>query len=345
MKYIDFKIKDLIEVFNAKIIGDNDLRITGINDIENAKEGDITFLSNIKYLKFLETTKASAVILGKDTKVPKNIKSTIILVDDPTLFGIILSEIEKKSISNKIGIEKPSFIDKNSQLGDNIYVGAFSYVSENVSIGNNSKIFPYTYIGENCKIGSNTIIYPGVKIYKSTEIGDNCIIHANSVIGSDGFGFAPSENKGYITIPQVGNVIIKNNVSVGSNTVIDRATLNSTLIEDGVKLDNLIQIAHNVIIGKNTVIAAQSGISGSTSIGENSMLGGQVGIAGHLKMGDNIKYAAKTGVSKSMKSNQTLIGYPALTKDKYIKSYIIFKKLPVIEEKIKRLEEKLYNLQ
>ena len=346
MKYIDFKIKDLSEIFNAKIIGDNDLRITGINDIENAKEGDITFLSNIKYLKYLETTKASAVILGKDTKVPNNLKATIILVDDPySTFGIILSEVEKKSITNKSGIEKPSFIDKNSQLGDNIYVGAFSYISENVSIGNNSKIFPYTYVGENCKIGNNTIIYPGVKIYKSTEVGDNCVIHANSVIGSDGFGFAPTENKEFITIPQVGNVIIKNNVSVGSNTVIDRATLNSTLIEDGVKLDNLIQIAHNVTIGKNTVIAAQSGISGSTSIGENNMLGGQVGIAGHLKMGDNIKYAAKTGVSKSVKGNETLIGYPALTKDKYIKSYIIFKKLPVIEERIKRLEEKLYNLQ
>ena len=184
-----------------------------------------------------------------------------------------------------------------------------------------------------------------MKIYNSSEVGDKCIIHANAVIGSDGFGFAPLEDGSYNTIPQMGNVIIKNNVSIGSNTVIDRATLNSTIIKDGVKLDNLIQIGHNVEIGENTVIAAQSGISGSTSIGKNSMMGGQVGIIGHLKMGDNVKYGAKSGVTKKIKDNQTIIGYPAMPKEKFIKSYIIFKKLPSIEEKIKKLEEKLYNLQ
>ena len=184
-----------------------------------------------------------------------------------------------------------------------------------------------------------------MKIYDSTKIGNKCIIHANSVLGSDGFGFAPNEKGEYSSIPQIGNVIIKDNVSIGSNTVIDRATLKSTIIEKGVKMDNLIQIAHNVIIGENTVIAAQSGVAGSSTLGKNNMLGGQVGIVGHLKMGDNIKYAAQSGVTKNMKSNQTLIGYPAMPKEKYIKSYIIFKKLPSIEEKIKKLEEKLYNLQ
>ena len=346
MKHIDFKIKNLAEIFDAKIIGDENLKIIGINDIENAKEGDITFLSNIKYSKYLETSNASAIIIDNKIRLPKNIKKTFLIVEDSyTTFGLLLSEIQKKNIIEKIGIENPNYINKNTKLGDKIYIGAFSYIGGNVSIGKNSKIFPNCYIGENCIIGNNSIIYPGVKIYNSSIIGDNCIVHANSVIGSDGFGYAPTKNGGYTTIPQIGNVIIKNNVSIGSNTVIDRATLNSTIIEEGSKLDNLIQIAHNVIIGENTVIAAQSGISGSTSIGKNSMLGGQVGIVGHLKMGDNIKYAAQTGVTKNMKGDQTLIGYPAMSKEKYIKSYIIFKKLPSIEEKLKRLEEKLYNLQ
>ena len=346
MKHINFKIKNLAEIFDAKIIGDENLKIIGINDIENAKEGDITFLSNIKYSKYLETSNASAIIIDNKIRLPKNIKKTFLIVEDSyTTFGLLLSEIQKKNIIEKIGIENPNYINKNTKLGDKIYIGAFSYIGENVSIGKNSKIFPNCYIGENCIIGNNSIIYPGVKIYNSSIIGDNCIVHANSVIGSDGFGYAPTKNGGYTTIPQIGNVIIKNNVSIGSNTVIDRATLNSTIIEEGSKLDNLIQIAHNVIIGENTVIAAQSGISGSTSIGKNSMLGGQVGIVGHLKMGDNIKYAAQTGVTKNMKGDQTLIGYPAMSKEKYIKSYIIFKKLPSIEEKLKRLEEKLYNLQ
>ena len=346
MKHINFKIKNLAEIFDAKIIGDENLKIIGINDIENAKEGDITFLSNIKYSKYLETSNASAIIIDNKIRLPKNIKKTFLIVEDSyTTFGLLLSEIQKKNIIEKIGIENPNYINKNTKLGDKIYIGAFSYIGGNVSIGKNSKIFPNCYIGENCIIGNNSIIYPGVKIYNSSIIGDNCIVHANSVIGSDGFGYAPTKNGGYTTIPQIGNVIIKNNVSIGSNTVIDRATLNSTIIEEGSKLDNLIQIAHNVIIGENTVIAAQSGISGSTSIGKNSMLGGQVGIVGHLKMGDNIKYAAQTGVTKNMKGDQTLIGYPAMSKENYIKSYIIFKKLPSIEEKLKRLEEKLYNLQ
>ena len=346
MKNLDFKIKKIAEIFEAKLIGNKEVKITGISDIENAKKGDITFLSNEKYKKYLDSTKASAVIINNEVELPNNSKLTFLVVKDSYLsFALLLSEIEKLNISRKIGIESPSHINKKSKIGENIYLGAFSYVGENVTIGDNCKIYPYSYIGDNSKIGNNTIIYPGVKIYNSSKIGDNCVIHANAVIGSDGFGFAPSEDGSYSIIPQVGNVIIKNNVSIGSNTVIDRATLNSTTINEGVKLDNLIQIGHNVEIGKNTVVAAQTGISGSTSIGKNSMLGGQVGIVGHLKMGDNIKYGAQSGVTKNMKGNQTVIGYPAMPKEKYIKSYIIFKKLPSIEEKIKKIEEKLYNLQ
>ena len=346
MKNLDFKIKKIAEIFDAKIVGDEETTITGISDIENAEKGDITFLSNIKYRKYLDSTKASAIIVDEEVELTNNSKLTFLIVKDSySSFGLLLSEIEKLNISKKIGIESPSHINENSKIGKNIYLGAFSYIGENVVIGDNCKIYPYTYIGDNCKIGKNNIIYPGVKIYNSSEVGDKCIIHANAVIGSDGFGFAPLEDGSYNTIPQMGNVIIKNNVSIGSNTVIDRATLNSTIIKDGVKLDNLIQIGHNVEIGENTVIAAQSGISGSTSIGKNSMMGGQVGIIGHLKMGDNVKYGAKSGVTKKIKDNQTIIGYPAMPKEKFIKSYIIFKKLPSIEEKIKKLEEKLYNLQ
>lgn len=345
MKNLDFKIKKIAEIFEAKIVGDEQTTITGISDIENAVKGDITFLSNIKYRKYLDSTKASAIIVDEKIELTNNSKLTFLIVKDSySSFALLLSEIEKLNISKKRGIENPTYINKNSKIGKNIYLGAFSYIGKNVVIGDNCKIYPYTYIGDNCKIGKNTIIYPGVKIYNSSKIGDKCIIHANAVIGSDGFGFAPLQDGSYSSIPQIGNVIIKNNVSIGSNTVIDRATLNSTIINEGVKLDNLIQIGHNVEIGENTVIAAQTGISGSTSIGKNSMMGGQVGIVGHLKMGDNIKYGAQSGVTKKMKGNQTVIGYPAMPKEKYIKSYIIFKKLPSIEEKIKKIEEKLYNL-
>jgi UDP-3-O-[3-hydroxymyristoyl] glucosamine N-acyltransferase len=343
---IHFKIKNLAKIINADIIGDKNIVIKGISDIETAEKGDITFLSNMKYLKYINKTNASAIIIDERVELPSKSNITFLKVKDSySTFGLLLSEIEKLNISKKEGIEKPNFIDSTVNIKKDVYIGAFSYIGKNVKIGSGTKIFPYTYIGENTEIGESSIIYPGVKIYNSTKIGNKCIIHANSVIGSDGFGFAINDKGEYSTIPQIGNVIIKDNVSSGSNTVIDRATLKSTIIKKGVKMDNLIQIAHNVIVGENTVIAAQSGVAGSSTIGKNNMIGGQVGIVGHIKMGDNIKYAAQTGVTKNMKSNQTLIGYPAMPKEKYIKSYIIFKKLPSIEEKIKKLEEKLYNLQ
>ncbi len=346
MNNIHFKIKNLSKIIDAIIIGDKNLIINGLSDIETAKKGDLTFLSNLKYKKFLSSTKASAIIVDDSIELPLKTNLTFLKVKDSYFtFGLLLSEIQKQNISKKEGIEKPSFIDSSSNINKEVYIGAFSYIGKNVKIGKGTKIFPYSYLGENTEIGENTIIYPGVKIYDSSKIGNKCIIHANSVIGSDGFGFAPNQKGEYLNIPQVGNVIIKDNVSIGSNTVIDRATLKSTIIEKGVKMDNLIQIAHNVIVGENTIIAAQSGVAGSSIIGKNNMLGGQVGIVGHLKLGDNIKYAAQTGVTKNMKGNQTLIGYPAMEKEKYIKSYIIFKKLPSIEEKIKEIEEKLYNLQ
>ena len=343
---IDFTVKKIAKIFNGKIIGDNEVTIKGIGTIENANKGDITFLSNAKYINYLDKTNASAVIIDNSLTIPKKYKPTLIKVTNAyESFAILLTEINKANTLVKKGIEKLSYISKNSKINKNCYVGAFSYIDENVVLNEKVKIFPNCYVGKNTSIGSNTIIYSGVKIYPNTVIGNNCTIHSNSVIGSDGFGFAPQENEEFITIPQIGNVIIKDNVSIGSNTVIDKATIESTIINKGVKLDNLIQIGHNVEIGENTVIAAQSGISGSTKVGKNSILGGQVGVVGHLKLGDFSKYAAQTGVSKNTKNNQTVIGSPAMPKDQFIKSYIIFKKLPSIVKQIEELEKKLSNLQ
>ena len=346
MNNIDFKIKNLAEIFNGEIIGDEELKITGISSIENATKGDITFVNNDKYVEHIKSTKASTIIIKNKNYISINKNKTYLLVEDAyTSFALLLTEINKKNILSKNGIEKPSFVHKSSKILENVYIGAFSYIGENVKIGKNTKIYPNCYIGNNSVIDENCIIYSGVKIYDKTKIGKNCIFHSNSVIGSDGFGFAPSKNGEYTMIPQIGNVVIKDNVSIGSNTVIDRATLDSTIINSGVKIDNLVQIAHNVTIGKNTVIAALSGVAGSTSIGENNMIGGQVGIVGHLKMGDNVKYAAQSGVTKNSKNGQSLIGFPATEKEKFVRTYMIIKKLPSIEEKINKIEEILYNLQ
>jgi len=345
MNSIELKVKKIADIFDGEIVGNNSITIKGIGSIENAKNGDITFLSNKKYIDYLGTTDASVIIVDKSIEIPKKCKSTIIKVKNAyKSFALLLSQIDKNKVENKKGIENPSFINSTSKIKNNCYIGAFTYIDQNVILDENVKIFPNCFIGKDTKIGSNTIIYPGVKIYPNSVIGNNCVIHSNSVIGADGFGFAPQENGEFITVPQLGNVIIEDNVSIGSNTVIDKATMESTIIHSGVKLDNLIQIGHNVEIGKNTVIAAQSGISGSTKVGENSMFGGQVGVVGHLKLGDFAKYAAQAGVSKKTKNNETVIGSPAMPKDQFIKSYIIFKKLPSIVKQIEKLEKKLYNL-
>jgi UDP-3-O-[3-hydroxymyristoyl] glucosamine N-acyltransferase len=248
----------------------------------------------------------------------------------------------------KTGIEQPSFIHENSSVGNNIYRGAFSYIGSNVKLGDNVKIYPHAYIGDDVIIGDNTIIHPGVKIYSGTKVGNNCVIHSGTVIGSDGFGFAPQEDGTYKSIPQLGNVIIEDNVAIGGNTVIDCATLfgDSTILRQGVKLDNLIQIAHNVEIGKNTVIAAQSGVSGSTKLGENCMLAGQVGIAGHLVIANDTRFGAQSGVSKSIKTEgHRLMGSPVFEFGSYYKSYAVFKKLPDIQYRLKELESKILNIQ
>lgn len=265
----------------------------------------------------------------------------MIKVDDAYKSFSKLLEFYNEVKNNKLGREQPHYIAASSIIGENEYIGAFAYIGENVKIGDNVKIYPNTYIGDNTVIGNNTIIFAGVKIYSDTQIGQNCKIHSNAVIGADGFGFAPDENGAYKAIPQIGNVIIEDNVDIGAASTIDRATLGSTIIRKGVKLDNQIQIAHNVEVGKNTVIASQTGVSGSTKIGENCMIAGQVGIAGHLKIGNNVKVLGQTGVTKSLKDNEMVYGTPALNAQDFNKSYVYFKNLPKVVSKINQLEKDL----
>ncbi len=335
MKVTTQKIADLLK---GELVGSGDIPITELAKIEEAREGAITFLANPRYTPFVYTTKASAIVVSKDFVPEKPIKPVLIKVDDPYSAFTDLLEWYNDTSAQRTGIEAHSFIHPSARLGKNVYIGAFTYVDEQAEIGNNVKIYPQVFIGANVKIGDNTILYPGVKIYHDCKIGNNCIIHSGAIIGSDGFGFAPNGTN-YKKIPQIGNVVIEDNVEIGANTTIDRATLGSTIIHSGVKLDNQIQIGHNVEIGENTVIAAQTGISGSSKIGKNCQFGGQIGIAGHLRIGDNVKVGAKAGVTRNVKDGEVLIGAPAILADQFRKSSILFKKLPELYEDIKELKK------
>jgi UDP-3-O-[3-hydroxymyristoyl] glucosamine N-acyltransferase len=345
---MEFTINQVAAMLGGEVKGSGADKISMLAKIQDAKKGQIAFLSNPKYEQYIYTTQATAVIVKKDFVPRKEISSTLILVDDPySSFTALLEEYHKLINFQKSGIEQPSYLGENSVTGKNIYRGAFSYIGNNVKIGNDVKIHPHAYLGDDVTVGDHTILHAGVKIYAGTRIGNNCVIHSGAVIGSDGFGFAPQEDGSYKTIPQLGSVIIEDNVTVGGNTVIDCATLfgDATIIREGVKLDNLIQIAHNVEIGKNTVIAAQSGISGSTKLGENCVLAGQVGVAGHLVLANNTSLGAQSGVSKSIKEEgQKLIGYPAFDVKEYYKAYAVFKKLPDLNYRLRELEEKVYRL-
>jgi len=342
---MEFSISQIAAMLGGEVKGDGSEKINMLARIQDAKKGQIAFLSNPKYEQFIYTTLASAVIVKKDFQPKKNITCALIRVDDPYLsFTALLEEYHKLVSFQKTGIEQPSFIGENSTTGTNIYRGAFSYIGNNVKIGNHVKIYPLVFIGDNTVIGDNTILHPNVKLYAGTRVGANCVIHAGSVIGSDGFGFAPQEDGTYKTIPQLGNVLIEDNVTIGANTTIDCATMfgDSTTIRKGVKLDNLIQIAHNVEIGKNTVIAAQTGISGSTKVGENCVIAGQVGIAGHLVIANNTSVGAQAGIAKSVKEEgQRLLGYPVIDVKDYFRSYAVFKQLPDLNHRLRQLEKKV----
>ncbi|MFD2528434.1 UDP-3-O-(3-hydroxymyristoyl)glucosamine N-acyltransferase [Polaribacter marinaquae] len=336
-----FKAQQIADILEGDIVGNPDEEVSKLSKIEEGEKGSLTFLSNPKYNSYIYTTNASIAIVNKSFIPEKDITTTLIKVDDAYKSFSKLLEFYNEVKNNKSGREQPHFISESSSIGDHEYIGAFAYIGENVKIGNNVKIYPNTYIGDNTVIGNNSTIFAGVKIYSDTIIGNNCKIHSGAIIAADGFGFAPDENGEYNAIPQIGNVIIEDNVDIGAATTIDRATLGSTIIRKGVKLDNQIQIAHNVEIGKNTVIASQTGIAGSTKIGESCMIGGQVGVAGHIKIGNNVKVLAQAGVTKSLKDNAFVNGTPAFKFNDYNKSYVHFKNLPKIVANINQLEEEL----
>jgi UDP-3-O-[3-hydroxymyristoyl] glucosamine N-acyltransferase len=343
---MEFTVEQIAGLLKGKVVGDGSLKINSLSKIEEGTAGSISFLSNLKYEPYLYETKASAVITSEQFTPKKPISTTLILVSDPyTAFTILLDEYNRQLNAAKPGIEQPSFIASSANFGNEVYVGAFSYIGNHSRIGAYARIYPQVYIGENVQIGDHTVIYAGVKIYANTIIGNHCVLHAGAVVGSDGFGFAPQPDGTYKSIPQVGNVILEDYVSIGANTVIDCATMGSTIIRQGVKLDNLIQIAHNVEIGKNTVMAAQSGISGSAKIGENCIIGGQVGIVGHIKIADKTGIGAQSGIGKSISKPGTAVqGSPAFDYKENLKSMVVFRKLPLLQKRLDELEEKILNL-
>jgi len=336
-----FTAKQISEILEGEIEGNPNEEVYKLSKIEEGEKGSLTFLSNPKYTSFLYTTKASVAIVNRDFIPEKEIVSTLIKVDDSYKAFSTLLEYYNQVKLKKVGVEEPNFISDTAKIGDNIYIGAFVYIGNNVKIGDNVKLYPNVFIGDNVTIDNGTTLFAGVKIYSETIIGKNCDIHAGVIIGSDGFGFAPNTEGVYNKVPQTGNVIIEDNVEIGATTTIDRATLGSTIIRRGVKLDNQIQIAHNVEIGENTVIAAQSGIAGSSKIGKNCMLGGQVGVIGHLIIGDNVKIGAQSGITKNIKDNEMVQGSPALPYSDYNKSYVHFKNLSKLVDKINELEKEL----
>ena len=336
---MNFTARQIAELINGTIVGDPNINILNISKIEEASEGSLTFLANPKYTEYIYTTNASATIVSTDFEPNKKIHTTLIKVKEPYSSFTTIMELFNKDNLEKKGVSNLSVIDKTAIISETSFIGSFTTVGKNSIISNNCIIENQVFIGDNVKIGEGSIIYPGVKILNDTVIGKNCIIHSSCSIGSDGFGFAPKEDGSYKKIPQTGNVIIGDDVEIGSNSTIDRATLGSTIINNGVKLDNQIQIAHNVEIGENTAIAAQSGIAGSTKVGKNCMIGGQVGIIGHIKIGDNVKIQAQAGVTSNIKSNARITGTPAISYMNYNKSYVHFKNLPEIVKKIDKIDK------
>ena len=335
MKFTAAQIAGILE---GEVIGNSDAVVFKLAKIEEGTEGSLTFLANPKYVNFIYTTQATITIVNNDFVPENELATTLIKVDDAYQSFSKLLEYYNQVKLMKSGIEQPSVISENVTYGEQLYLGSFSYVGKNVTIGNNVKIYPNCFIGDNVSIGDNCIFFAGVKIYSETEIGNNCNFHSGCVVGSDGFGFAPTEEGTFNKIPQIGNVIIEDDVEIGANTTIDRATLGITLIRNGVKLDNHIQIAHNVEIGENTVIAAQTGIAGSTKIGSNCLIGGQVGIAGHLTIGNNVRVQAQSGIGKNIPDGEIIQGSPAFNYSDFSKSYVHFRNLPKIVSDLEELK-------
>ena len=343
---MQFTAKQIAGLIEGKIEGNPEVAVSSFGKLEEATEGQLAFLANPKYEEFLYSTKASIIIVNNSLELEKEINATLIRVPDAySSFAVLLTEYAKIVRENLTGIQQPVFIDATARMGENVFIGACAYLGENVILGNNVKIYPQVYLGNNVTVDDGSVLYPGVKIHHDCVVGKNVAIHAGSVIGGDGFGFAPQPDGSFKKVPQIGNVVVEDNVEIGANSSIDRATIGSTMIRSGAKLDNLIQIAHNVEIGQNTVIAAQSGISGSTKIGKNVMIGGQAGIVGHIQIADGSKINAQSGVSKSIKTPNTAVtGSPAFDYGHALRSQILSRNLPEIEKRLKDLEQMVEKL-
>jgi UDP-3-O-[3-hydroxymyristoyl] glucosamine N-acyltransferase len=341
---MEFSAGQIAEVIEGIVDGNPDVRISRLAKIEEGEPGTISFLANPKYTPYIYTTKASIVIVNKDFTPDQPILSTLIRVEDAYTAFARLLELYNQIKNEKKGISSLSFVAKSAVVGKDVYIGEFAYIGENVVIGDKARIFPQVFLGDNVKVGSGSTLFAGVVVYSDNIIGNECTIHGGVVIGADGFGFAPQQDKNYKKIAQIGNVVIEDNVEIGSNTTIDRATLGSTIIRKGAKLDNLIQIAHNVEIGENTVIAAQTGISGSTKIGKNCMIAGQVGSVGHLSIGDDVKIGAQSGVSGDLKDGSIFMGSPAIDISIHRRALVHFKNLPEIVKRLDQLERRLNQL-
>lgn len=334
-----FSALQIAALINGKTEGDGNASVTSFGKIEEAQNGQLAFLANPKYEEYLYSTGASVIIINDGLELRQPITATLIRVPDAyTAFATLLSKYQQMMQQQLVGIQQPSYIAASASYGANVFVGAFAYLGENVKLGDGTKIYPNVYLGNNVRIGNNSIIHPGAKIYHDCVIGNNVIIHAGTVIGSDGFGFAPQSDGSFQKVPQIGNVVVEDNVEIGANTTIDRATIGSTIIRSGAKLDNLIQVAHNVEIGNSTVVAAQAGISGSTKVGKGVMIGGQVGVVGHINIGDGAKINAQSGVSKSIGAGKAVTGSPAHDYTSALRSQAISRNLPDLEKRIKELE-------
>lgn len=344
---MQFTATQIAMLINGRLEGKADAAVASFGKIEEAVEGQLAFLANPKYEDHLYTTRASIVIVNESQELKQPVEATLIRVPDAySAFATLLSKYQELKTQQLTGIQQPSYIAPSATLGEQLFVGAFAYLGENVVIGNNVKIFPGVVLGDNVKVGNNTILHAGVKVYFDCVIGSNVTIHAGTVIGSDGFGFAPQADGSYQKVPQIGNVVIEDYVEIGANTTIDRATIGSTIIRKGVKLDNLIQIAHNVEVGSNTVIAAQAGVSGSTKLGRNMLIGGQAGIVGHLTLADGTRINAQSGVTKSIKEpNKAINGTPAHDYAASLRAQSIIRNLPELEKRVKELEKMILELQ
>ena len=335
-----FSASQIAALVGGRVEGDPEASVESFSKIEEAGKGQLSFLANPKYEDHLYSTRASVVIVNESLELKAPVSASLIRVSDPySAFARLLTMYQEMRNRQLTGVEQPSFVAPTARIGSNVYIGAFAYIGEHAVVGDDTKVFPQVFIGSHTRVGSNTILHPGVKVYHECVVGNHVTVHAGTVIGSDGFGFAPQPDGSYSKVPQIGNVVVEDRVEIGANTCIDRATMGSTVIRAGAKLDNLIQVAHNVEVGRDTVIAAQVGVSGSTKIGNRVMIGGQAGIVGHITIADGSRINAQSGVSKSMKTpDQAVTGTPAFEYGSALRAQAVFKNLPEIEKRIKELE-------